>query len=61
MATLQENYDQKQKEIREQISLLISKLDNHHTKQKANPRNWGFDGDLNYVLENIKIINQFLN
>lgn len=60
MATLQQQYDSKQKTIRKEIEILIEKLDKHQKKQNQNSTNWSYPGDLSNIEEKIKEINRFL-
>lgn len=60
MASLNEKYEEKQKIISDQISVLQMKLKKHQSEQKQNPRNWANLGDLEFVHEKLGQINEFL-
>lgn len=56
---LQHQYDNIQVEIRQQLKLLVKKLDKHQVNQKQNPKNWGYLGDLQYINEKLTLIHEF--
>ena len=43
-------YEKRQAEIRELLRDIVCQLQHHARKQKANPDDWGFSGDLANVV-----------
>ncbi len=56
----QTKYTEQQSQLKNELALLSKKIKMHEKKFKTNPTNWGFVGDLGFVLEKIKEVNQFL-
>jgi hypothetical protein len=54
-------YKQKCKEIDKELATLGKKLKLHNDRQSADITNWGFVGDLGYVLEKLKEMNTFIS
>jgi hypothetical protein len=60
MATAKESYVKKKSDIKKEIAILEKKLLKHSNNFKKNPTNWGYVGDLGYILTELKNINMFL-
>ena len=56
---LKQQYRTKLTEIQNELSVLNKKFKKHKTDFEKNP-NWGYTGDLDYVLSQLKQINTFL-
>jgi hypothetical protein len=56
----QTKYAEQQSQLKNELALLSDKLKKHNKKFKTKPTNWGFNGDMGFVLEKIKEVNQFL-
>jgi len=59
--TSQEAYQENLVKVEQQILILVENLKIHKAKQLKDPKNWGFSGDMNYVLNELTDINNFLN
>lgn len=53
-------YEDRRAKINHLVDQLTAALDEHETKMKASPRNWGFVGDLGNVVEELKNIVDFM-
>ena len=54
--TAAETYAARAQECHQLIDSLKSRLEEHQGKQAADPRNWGFAGDLDYVIEQLAYV-----
>lgn len=54
------NYEEHNIQINKNLDILKEKLKKHKSKFKNNPTNWGYVGDLEFVLNKLIEINQFL-
>ena len=55
-----EAYNSKQAEIKQLIAQLQKALKNHANKQKKQPDNWGYVGELSSVSNDLKNINEII-
>ncbi len=53
-----ERYIQLSNEVEQQIKVLQQMLKGHKEKQSKDTRNYGFVGDMAYILDKINTINQ---
>jgi len=53
-------YEEQQIQIKENLDLLKQKLKNHQLDFSKKSTNWGYVGDLEFILNHLKEINQFL-
>jgi hypothetical protein len=60
MATLKQQYNEKQESIRHQLLMLMDKIDNHQEKQKSRDFDWSLLRDLDFVDEKLNVINKFI-
>lgn len=60
MATVKENYRERQSEIKLQIKRIQGALKKHTEKFKKNETNWGFVGDLGHVKTVLSELEDFL-
>lgn len=51
-----ETYVARVRECNQLIESLKSRLEDHQGMQAADPRNWGFAGDLDYVIEQLAYV-----
>ena len=58
--TSQEAYQENLIKVEQQIRLLVGNLKNHKARQIKDPTNWGYSGDMNFVLNELTDINNFL-
>lgn len=59
--TASELYDERREDITRMMNWIELELDKHKTKAEANPKNYGYAGDLGYVRENLVEILTFLS
>lgn len=60
ISTANESYINQIQEIEKELKKLTHNIKNHKSKQKLEPNNWGYSGDIGYILGQIKECNQFL-
>lgn len=53
-------YQQTRKEIDQTLTALKAELDKHGVEQKTKPKNWGYQGDLSFVLDHLQRSLDFL-
>jgi hypothetical protein len=51
--TARELYDERRQDIARVLDWLDMELDRHRTRSKANPKDWGYPGDLGHVREKL--------
>jgi len=51
--TARETYKQRRSDIARVLDWLDLELDRHGTDAKANPKNWGYPGDLGHIREKL--------
>jgi hypothetical protein len=51
--TARELYDERREDIARVLDWLDMELDRHQTNAKANPKDWGYAGDLGHVREKL--------
>jgi len=54
--TADQAYQRQQARVQKLVADLKTFLENHANRQKAEPRNWGFAGDMNHYAEIIEEI-----
>ena len=54
------NYEERNIQINKNLDILKLKLKKHKSNFKNKPTNWGYVGDLEFVLNKLIEINQFL-
>jgi hypothetical protein len=54
-------YEARRKEIAAKLEEIAKGLKNHAARQEADSGNWGFPGDLDYVVERLADVVEFLN
>jgi hypothetical protein len=52
-------YEKKQAEIKNELAILNDKLKNHKKIYSKNTNNWGYVGDLSYIINQLKELNKF--
>jgi hypothetical protein len=58
--TATQKHAERQKDIAALLKLIQKELRKHATKQKRDPRNWGFAGSLGYVQDELTEVLAFL-
>lgn len=58
--TAAEDYQRRRELIDKLLAELSGKLENHAQRAAADPKNWGYPGDLGHILEKLRAINDFL-
>jgi hypothetical protein len=59
--TADESYQAKLTEIKATMRKIEAGLDKHSKRQTGKPLNWGFVGDLFYILEELTEMSDFVN
>jgi hypothetical protein len=59
--TASELYDQRREDIARVLDWVELELDKHQAKAEAEPRDWGYAGDLGYVIEKLTQTLAFLS
>ena len=54
-------YEEKQAEIKNELVILNDKLKNHKKIYSKDKTNWGYIGDLGYIISHLKELNKFIN
>lgn len=49
-----ERYEALQMEAQKLLKALAAKIQNHHQAQQADPLNWGYVGDMEHLVEQLK-------
>lgn len=55
------DYKDKQAKTKESLKRIGEKLAKHSADKRSDPRNWGYNGDLGFVLSQLSEIEQFLD
>lgn len=58
--TAAENYHRHRESIAILLDELRQKLEDHGQRAAADPKNWGYPGDLGHIVEKLREINDFL-
>jgi hypothetical protein len=57
----QNDYDKKEKEIRKLLKKIETGLEKHNRKVAQNDINWGYIGNLGYMVEQLTNVSDFVN